>query len=76
MPEAVPVRRHADGVALLEGFDTPYVSVRDRGRTTYDDYGPTGVPETCWVDARGRSVAFPPRAVSLDDGIAGGVDRR
>ena len=50
-----------------------YVSVRDGGGGTYSAYGLTGVPETYYIDARGRIVAHSPGEVSrsdLEQGIA------
>jgi cytochrome c biogenesis protein CcmG/thiol:disulfide interchange protein DsbE len=47
----------SDARRFLRRFDTPYVSVRDGPGSTYGDYGLTGVPETYWLDARGRIVA-------------------
>jgi cytochrome c biogenesis protein CcmG/thiol:disulfide interchange protein DsbE len=47
----------SDARRFLREFDVPYVSVRDRDNSTYDDYGLTGVPETYYLDARGRLVA-------------------
>jgi cytochrome c biogenesis protein CcmG/thiol:disulfide interchange protein DsbE len=63
----------SDALAFSREFDTPYVSVRDRGNGTYEDYGLTGVPETYYVDAGGRIVAHSPGAISrttLEQGIA------
>jgi cytochrome c biogenesis protein CcmG/thiol:disulfide interchange protein DsbE len=63
----------ADALAFSREFDTPYVSVRDRSNRTYEDYGLTGVPETYYLDDRGRIVAHTPGAISrasLDEGIA------
>jgi cytochrome c biogenesis protein CcmG/thiol:disulfide interchange protein DsbE len=63
----------ADALAFSREFDTPYVSVRDRGNRTYEDYGLTGVPETYYLDATGRIVAHVPGAISraiLEEGIA------
>jgi cytochrome c biogenesis protein CcmG/thiol:disulfide interchange protein DsbE len=62
-----------DALAFSREFRTPYVSVRDRGNGTYDDFGLTGVPETYYIDARGRIVAHSPGAISrtsLEQGIA------
>jgi cytochrome c biogenesis protein CcmG/thiol:disulfide interchange protein DsbE len=62
-----------DALAFSREFDTPYVSVRDRGNGTYEDYGLTGVPETYYLDGRGRIVAHSPGAISrasLEEGIA------
>lgn len=50
-----------------------YVSVRDRDNSAYQAYGLTGVPESYFIDARGRIVAHVPGAVSratLEQGIA------
>ena len=55
-------------------YNVNYVSVRDgSGNKTWSNYGLTGVPETYFVDARGRIVAHIPGAVStqtLEQGIA------
>ena len=61
-----------DARRFLRRFHTPYVSLRDSSGQTYDDYGLTGVPETYWLDARGRLVAHYPGAISrrqLEAGI-------
>jgi cytochrome c biogenesis protein CcmG/thiol:disulfide interchange protein DsbE len=63
----------SDALAFSREFETPYVSVRDRGNGTYEDYGLTGVPETYFLDSQGRAVAHSPGAVSrqmLAQGIA------
>jgi cytochrome c biogenesis protein CcmG, thiol:disulfide interchange protein DsbE len=54
--------------AFLTRFGAPYVSVHAGGGKSgiYTDYGLTGVPETYWLDARGRIVAH----------YAGGISRR
>jgi cytochrome c biogenesis protein CcmG/thiol:disulfide interchange protein DsbE len=71
----------SDALAFSREFQTPYVSVRDRGNRTYEDYGLTGVPETYYLDRRGRILAHTPGAISrasLEAGIAaaiGGVAR-
>lgn len=62
-----------DALAFSREFGTPYVSVRDRGNGTYEDYGLTGVPETYYLDGGGRIVAHSPGAISrtsLEGGIA------
>jgi cytochrome c biogenesis protein CcmG/thiol:disulfide interchange protein DsbE len=56
----------SDGRHFLDRFDTPYVAVRDGGGSTYASYGLTGVPETYWLDARGRIVARYPGQISRD----------
>jgi cytochrome c biogenesis protein CcmG, thiol:disulfide interchange protein DsbE len=62
----------SDARRFLDRFDTPYVSVRDGSGSTYDGYGLTGVPETYWLDARGRIVAHYAGQISrsqLEEGI-------
>jgi cytochrome c biogenesis protein CcmG/thiol:disulfide interchange protein DsbE len=62
----------ADALAFSSEFETPYASVRDRGNGTYEAYGLTGVPETYYVDGRGRIIAHSPGAVSrtsLEQGV-------
>lgn len=54
----------SDARRFLKRFDTPYVSVRDGAGSIYSGYGRTGVPETYWIDARGRIVAHYPGEVS------------
>jgi cytochrome c biogenesis protein CcmG, thiol:disulfide interchange protein DsbE len=63
----------SDALAFSREFDAPYVSVRDRGNGTYEDYGLTGVPETYFLDSGGRIVAHVPGAISrtsLEQAIA------
>lgn len=67
----------ADALAFLREFEVPYVSVRDEANRTYRAYGLTGVPETFYVDARGRIVAHSPGPVSaesLERDIAAAVE--
>jgi cytochrome c biogenesis protein CcmG/thiol:disulfide interchange protein DsbE len=62
----------SDARAFLPRYAVNYVSVRDGGDGTYADYGLTGVPETYFVDARGRVVRHVPGVVSqsaLDQGL-------
>lgn len=60
-----------DALAFLREFDVPYVSVRDRSDDVYRDYGLTGVPETYYVDSRGRIVAHTPGPVTRETLEAG-----
>jgi cytochrome c biogenesis protein CcmG/thiol:disulfide interchange protein DsbE len=63
----------ADALSFLREFNVPYVSVRDKTNGSYQAYGLTGVPETYYLDARGRIVAHSLGAVSrgeLEDGIS------
>ena len=46
----------SDARRFLGRYDVRYVSVRDGGGSTGDAYGITGVPETYWIDGRGRIV--------------------
>lgn len=46
----------SDARGFLRRFDVRYPSVRDGGGSTSDDFGLTGVPETYWLDTRGRIV--------------------
>lgn len=62
----------SDAKRFLKRFDTPYVSVRDGNGSTYEGYGLTGVPETYWIDGRGRIVAHYAGQISrtqLEEGI-------
>jgi cytochrome c biogenesis protein CcmG, thiol:disulfide interchange protein DsbE len=62
----------SDARAFLRHHDVRYASLHDNSGLTYDGYGLTGVPETYWLDARGRIVAHVAGAVStaqLEDGI-------
>src|SRR2546428_5472936 len=44
----------SDARKFLRRFQVNYVSVRDGGSNTYDAYGLTGLPESRFLDARGR----------------------
>ena len=71
----------SDARRFLSHFDTPYVSLHAGGGKSgvYEDYGLTGVPETYWLDARGRIVAHYPGEISrrqLEDGIRQAVKLR
>ncbi len=61
----------SDARSFLERYDTNYVSVRDGGSSTYENYGLTGIPETYYLDARGRVVAHAVGEVSPDELEAG-----
>jgi cytochrome c biogenesis protein CcmG/thiol:disulfide interchange protein DsbE len=67
----------SDGRKFLTRYDTNYVSVRDGGQTTYENYGLTGIPETYYLDARGHVVAHALGEVSrqeLEAGIARAIE--
>ena len=62
----------SDARTFLRYHHVDYPSLRDNGGATYDGYGLTGVPETYWLDRRGRIVAHYAGPVSdqqLDAGI-------
>jgi cytochrome c biogenesis protein CcmG, thiol:disulfide interchange protein DsbE len=46
-----------DARKFLRKYKTNYVSVRDGGSRSYNEYGLTGLPETYFVDRQGRIVA-------------------
>jgi cytochrome c biogenesis protein CcmG/thiol:disulfide interchange protein DsbE len=57
----------ADARRFLDRLDVPYSSVRDSSSRSYGAYGLTGVPETYYIDARGRIVAHAVGAVSREE---------
>jgi cytochrome c biogenesis protein CcmG/thiol:disulfide interchange protein DsbE len=62
----------SDARKFLRRFHVNYVSVRDGGSGTYDAYGLTGLPESYFLDARGRIVAHKIGEIStaeLEDGL-------
>lgn len=61
----------SDALSFLREFGVPYVSVRDRGDNAFDAYGLTGVPETYYLDARGRIVSHTPGPITQDSLEAG-----
>ncbi len=63
----------SDAHRFLRRYRANYVSARDGGSSTYDRYGLTGIPETYYLDRRGRIVAHSVGEVSkseLEQGIA------
>ena len=69
----------SDARRFLVRYATNYVSVRDGGSATYERYGLTGVPETYYLDARGRIVAHSVGEVSrreLEQGVTLAMMRR
>jgi cytochrome c biogenesis protein CcmG, thiol:disulfide interchange protein DsbE len=57
---------------FLRRYDVNYVSVRDGTDRTYTAYGLTGVPETYFLDRRGRALRHAVGAVSrreLEDAV-------
>jgi cytochrome c biogenesis protein CcmG/thiol:disulfide interchange protein DsbE len=68
----------SDALRFLERYDTNYVSVRDGGDSTYSAYGLTGLPETFFLDRRGRVISHWVGEISeqeleagIDEAIAG-----
>jgi cytochrome c biogenesis protein CcmG/thiol:disulfide interchange protein DsbE len=49
-----------DARAFARKYRINYVAVRDRSNTIYNAYGLTGVPESYFIDARGRIVVHIP----------------
>jgi cytochrome c biogenesis protein CcmG, thiol:disulfide interchange protein DsbE len=47
----------SDARKFLHRYHVNYVSLRDGGSHSYDAYGLTGLPETYFLDGRGRIVA-------------------
>ena len=61
-----------DARSFLRRYHANYVSVRDGGGSTYPRYGLTGVPETYFIDRRGRIVAHVPGELlskQLEEGV-------
>jgi cytochrome c biogenesis protein CcmG, thiol:disulfide interchange protein DsbE len=56
----------SDARGFLRRYKVEYVSVRDGGDSTYTAYGLTGLPETYWLDERGRIVAHYPGQISRE----------
>jgi cytochrome c biogenesis protein CcmG/thiol:disulfide interchange protein DsbE len=64
----------SDARRFLRKYGANYVSVRDGGDSTYSAYGLTGLPETYYLDARGRIVAHDLGEVS-DEDLEAGIGR-
>jgi cytochrome c biogenesis protein CcmG/thiol:disulfide interchange protein DsbE len=61
----------SDARRFLRRYQVPYVSVRDGSGSAYEDYGVTGLPETYYLDSRGRAIAHSPGAVDGDSAEEG-----
>jgi len=57
----------SDARRFLTRYGTNYVSVRDGDDSTSSAYGVTGIPETYYLDARGRIVAHSVGEVSRQE---------
>jgi cytochrome c biogenesis protein CcmG, thiol:disulfide interchange protein DsbE len=69
----------SDARKFLREHSVNYVSVRDGGGGAYDDYGLTGLPETYFLDRRGRIVAHVLGEISreqIEDGVQAGLRSR
>ena len=64
-----------DAREFSDKFGLTYPSVRDARRGVADDYGATGIPETFFVDARGRVVGHVIGVVSAPAAGRGGAGR-
>lgn len=67
----------SDALRFLERYDTNYVSVRDGRNSTYGSYGLTGLPETYFLDLRGRVVSRWIGEISeaeLEAGVAAAIE--
>jgi cytochrome c biogenesis protein CcmG, thiol:disulfide interchange protein DsbE len=63
----------SDARRFLRHYRVRYPSVHDNSGQSYSGYGLTGVPETYWLNRRGRIVAHfagPVSSKQLTDGIA------
>jgi cytochrome c biogenesis protein CcmG, thiol:disulfide interchange protein DsbE len=68
----------SDARHFLRKYKVNFPSVRDGGGSTLESYGLTGLPESYFVDARGRVVAHSPGEVSraeLERGVAQAMGR-
>jgi cytochrome c biogenesis protein CcmG/thiol:disulfide interchange protein DsbE len=69
----------SDARNFLREHDVNYVSVRDEGGGVYSDYGLTGLPETHFLDGRGRIVAHVVGEISreqIEDGVQAALRSR
>lgn len=68
-----------DARKFLRKHKVNYVSVRDGGGQLYTNYGLTGLPETYFLDSRGRIVAHVLGEISraqLEDGVQAALTSR
>ena len=61
----------SDARSFLRRYHVTYTAVSDKDNSTYESYGLTGVPETYYIDGRGRIVGHDPGAVSFESLNAG-----
>ena len=60
-----------DARSFLRRYHVTYTAVSDRNNSAYESYGLTGVPETYYLDRRGRIVEHDPGEVTIDGLYAG-----
>ncbi len=68
-----------DASTFLRKHKVNYVSVRDGGSSSYNDYGLTGLPETYFLDSRGHIVSHVLGEISraqLENGIQAATKRQ
>lgn len=61
----------ADAREFLRTFDVSYLNLRDRGKTTSQRYGATGIPETYFVSKSGDVVGHVLGAITAEQLTAG-----
>jgi len=69
----------SDGLQFLRSYQSDYLNIRDPTNDVARSYGATGVPETFFVDRRGRVVGHVIGVTSmaqLRDGIAAALEGR
>jgi len=69
----------SDARRFLQKHKVNYVSLRDGGGGVYDDFGLTGLPETYFLDRRGRIVAHVLGEISrvqIEDGVRAALRSR
>lgn len=60
-----------DATGFLRRYHVSYTAVADKTNSTYERYGLTGVPETYYIDSRGRIVAHDPGPVTVETLMSG-----
>lgn len=63
-----------DARAFMKAFAVSYPNVRDPGDDVARSYGATGLPETFFVDARGRIVGHVIGAIVSDQQLSAGIE--
>jgi cytochrome c biogenesis protein CcmG/thiol:disulfide interchange protein DsbE len=63
-----------DAIGFLRRYSVGYTAVWDKTNSAYENYGLTGVPETYYIDRRGRIVGHDAGPVS-DTSLAVGIGK-